>query len=204
VKRIAKKHRVTKIGIISDTHGLLRPEAVAELRGVELIIHAGDVGGYAGEDGKAEILRALEEVAPVVAVRGNVDTEDWGRKLREREIVEVEAQIRRQEAGSAENSVSHRRGAEYAERAQRIAEPSLIYVLHSLRELDLDPAAVGFQMVVSGHTHEAMVEEKGGVIYLNPGSAGPRRFKLPVTVARVDLGVRPWGIEIVDLGKGKE
>lgn len=204
MKRIAKKLFVTKIGIISDTHGLLRPEAVAELRGVELIIHAGDVGGHAGEDGKAEILRALEEVAPVVAVRGNVDTEAWGRKLREREIVEVEAQIRRQQAGSAENSVSHRIGAEYAERAQRIAEPILIYVLHNLRELDLDPAAAGFQMVVSGHTHEAVVEERGGVIYLNPGSAGPRRFKLPVTVARVDLGVRPGGIEIVNLGKGKE
>jgi uncharacterized protein len=217
VKRIAKKLCVTKIGIISDTHGLLRPEAVAELRGVELIIHAGDVGGHAGEDGKAEILRALEEVAPVVAVRGNVDTEAWGRKLREREVVEVgisgngkafftaeETEGRREIRTETEHSPFDSRPPGKQKAVAREAEPMLIYVLHNLRELDLDPAAVGFQMVVSGHTHEAVVEERGGVIYLNPGSAGPRRFKLPVTLARADLGVRPWGIEIVDLGKGKE
>lgn len=168
MKKSTAKHVVhfaPKIGIISDTHGLLRAEAVAALRGVELIIHAGDVGDH-------EILAALGDVAPVVAVRGNVDTEPWAMKLPLTEVVE---------AGGA-----------------------AIYVLHNLQELDLDPAAAGFHMVVSGHTHAPLREERGGVIYLNPGSAGPRRFKLPVTVARVDLGQSPWGIEFVDLGGGRK
>jgi uncharacterized protein len=224
--------RPTRIGIISDTHGLLRPEAVAALRGVELIIHAGDVGGSAGVDGKAEILRALEAVAPVVAVRGNVDTEAWGRELRETEVVEITApgkeisgfrigasheqrmnairksKIHRRDAlrlrsGQAEGAEAARRNLSEMKSAPREMGAAIIYVLHNLDELDLDPAAAGFQMVVSGHSHKPSQTEKGGVIYLNPGSAGPRRFRLPVTLTRLDLGVTPWRIEFVDLENRK-
>ena len=214
-------NRPTKIGIISDTHGLLRPEAVAALRGVELIIHAGDVGGSAGVDGKAEILRALEAVGPVVAVRGNVDTEAWGNELRETEVVEITAPGKEISDSRVEisdgrkihaigKSKIQRRGAEVARGSlselkggPREMGSAIIYVLHNLNELDLDPAAAGFQMVVSGHSHKPSQTEKGGVIYLNPGSAGPRRFRLPVTLARLDLGVTPWRIEFVDLENRK-
>ena len=149
-----------RIGLISDTHGLLRKEAVEALRGSELIIHAGDVG-------KPEILEALRTIAPVVAVRGNVDTAEWAKALSETAIVE---------AGQA-----------------------MIYVLHDVKALDLDPAASGFQVVVSGHSHQPEKKERRGVLYINPGSAGPRRFQLPVTVAHLDLGRTPFGVEFVDL-----
>ena len=152
-----------RVGVISDTHGLLRPEAARALQGVDLIIHAGDVG-------KAEILTSLKKIAPVFAVRGNVDTEIWAQELPETEVVE---------AGLAN-----------------------LYVLHNLRELDLDPKAAGFAAVISGHTHKAENREEKGVLYLNPGSAGPRRFDLPVTLALVDLGTRPWKVEIVRLLDG--
>ena len=147
-------------GLISDTHGLLRDEAVQALQGSDLIIHAGDVG-------KPEILDALKKLAPVVAVRGNVDAGAWAAALPETAVAE---------AGSA-----------------------LIYVLHDVNELDLNPAAAGFQMVVSGHSHQPSRSERNGVLYVNPGSAGPRRFKLPVTLARVDLAARPWNVEFVQL-----
>jgi len=149
-----------RLGVISDTHGLLRPEAVAALQGVEMIVHAGDVGD-------AEILRKLKEIAPVVAVRGNVDTGEWAEELPTSTVLEVE--------GAA------------------------IYVLHNLRELDLKPRAAGFAMVISGHTHEAEQKEEAGVVYLNPGSAGPKRFNLGVTLALIELGERPWRAEIVKL-----
>ena len=149
-----------RIGLISDTHGLLRKEAVEALRGSELIIHAGDVG-------KPEILEALRTIAPVVAVRGNVDTIEWAKKLPETAVVE---------------------GGEV-----------IIYVLHDVKALDLDPAASGFQIVVSGHSHQPEKKERRGVLYINPGSAGPRRFQLPVTVAHLDLGRTPFGVEFVDL-----
>ncbi len=149
-----------RIGILSDTHGLLRPEALDALRGSDLILHAGDVG-------KPEVLERLEEIAPVTAVRGNVDRGEWAARLPKSAVVE--------------------------------AGPVLIYVLHDLKELDLDPLAAGFQMVVSGHSHKPLREDRGGVIYLNPGSPGPRRFSLPITVARADLGKTPWGVEFVDL-----
>jgi putative phosphoesterase len=136
------------IGIISDTHGLLRPEAAAALRGCRLLLHAGDVGA-------AEVLDALRRVAPVVAIRGNVDRGDWASELPEREVVEVDG-------------VS-------------------IYMLHDLAGLDLDPVAAGFGVVVSGHTHAPCVEERRGVLYLNPGGAGPRRFSLPLSVARLTI-----------------
>jgi len=149
-----------RIGIISDTHGLLRDEAVRALAGSDLIIHAGDVG-------KPEILDALKSIAPVVAVRGNIDTAAWARELPATAVAE---------AGSTH-----------------------IYVLHNLDDLDLDPAAAGFHIVVSGHSHKPAGQERKGVLYLNPGSAGPRRFNLPVTLARMDLGKSPPRIEFVNL-----
>jgi putative phosphoesterase len=148
------------IGLISDTHGLLRPEALGALDGSDLIIHAGDVGA-------PEILEQLRRLAPVVAVKGNVDTDAWCADLPETAVAD---------AGS-----------------------SLVYVLHDVKTLDLKPAAAGIAMVVSGHSHKPVCEERGGVLYVNPGSAGPRRFNLPVTVARVDLRHQPWRIDFVDL-----
>lgn len=149
------------IGLISDTHGLLRPEALRALEDSELIIHAGDVGA-------PKILEELRRLAPVVAVRGNIDT------------------------GAC---------AELPETAVAKAGPALIYVLHDLKALDLKPAAAGFAMVVSGHSHKPAQMERDGVIYVNPGSAGPRRFNLPVTLARVDLRPNPWRIDFVDLAR---
>ncbi len=156
------------IGLISDTHGLLRPEALNALKGSDLIVHAGDVGN-------PEIIAALKSLAPVFAVRGNVDTQPWAQHLPETEVVET-------------GSVT-------------------IYVLHDVHALDLDPAAAGFHVVVSGHSHKHSRTEHGGVLFLNPGSAGPRRFDLPVTVARIRLDHAPWKVEFIDLfgepkGKG--
>jgi putative phosphoesterase len=136
------------IGVISDTHGLLRPEAVAALRGVEHILHAGDVGDRA-------ILDALREIAPVTAIRGNVDVSGPCAELPATDVVEL------------------------GER--------LFYLVHSVQDLDINPAAAGVAMVVSGHSHKAAVQVRGGVIYFNPGSAGPRRFSLPVTVGFVTV-----------------
>jgi uncharacterized protein len=153
-----------RIGLISDTHGLLREQALRALRGSELIVHAGDVG-------ERKILEELRELAPVVAVRGNVDTADWARTLPLTAVAD-------------------------AGRVQ-------IYVLHVLNALDLDPVAAGFQIVVSGHSHKFGRSQRSGVLYINPGSAGPRRFQLPITVARLDLGKTPWGVEFVDLEKLK-
>ena len=150
----------TRIGLISDTHGLLRPQALDALRGSELILHAGDVG-------KPEILTALREVAPVIAVRGNVDTSEWARTLRETAVAE--------------------------------AGKILLYILHDVHALDLNPAAAGFHLVVSGHSHQPGKFERHGVLYINPGCAGPRRFHLPITVARLNLGRRPFEVEFVEL-----
>ena len=150
------------IGLISDTHGLLRPQALAALAGSDLIIHAGDVGD-------PEILQALKTIAPVFAVRGNVDTEPWALALPETEVVDTGA--------------------------------ATVYVLHDVHALDLDPAAAGFQMVVSGHSHKPGRTERNGVIFVNPGSAGPRRFDLPVTVALLHLARTPWEIDFIDLLK---
>jgi uncharacterized protein len=150
----------TSVGLISDTHGLLRDEALEGLRGSELIIHAGDVG-------KPEILAALQQLAPVVAVRGNIDQASWASELPATTMVQ---------AGTA-----------------------LIYVIHDVQELDLDPVAAGIHIVVSGHSHQPGRKEKSGVTYINPGSAGPRRFQLPVTVARLDLATTPFGVTFVDV-----
>jgi uncharacterized protein len=135
-----------KIGVISDTHGLLRPEALVALRGSDHIIHAGDIGD-------PDILTALASIAPVTAIRGNVDHDPWTRKIPATDVLEIQG-------------VS-------------------IYILHNLAELDLKPEAAGFAAVIYGHSHEPKQEVKNGVLYFNPGSAGPRRFKLPVTVGRL-------------------
>ncbi len=148
------------IGVISDTHGLLRPEALDVLAGVELIVHAGDVG-------TAEVLSGLSRIAPVHAVRGNVDRGEWAQGLPLSRVVEV---------GEA-----------------------LVYVLHDLAELNLDPVAAGFAAVISGHSHKPRNEVRGGVLYLNPGSAGPRRFRLPVTVARITAAGAALSAEVIRL-----
>jgi len=148
------------IGVISDTHGLLRPEALVALAEAEHILHAGDVGD-------AAILDELRKIAPVTAIRGNVDV--WG------ECAELPA-------------------TEMVELAGR-----LFYLVHSVHDLDLNPAVAGVAVVVSGHSHKPSVERKQGVMYLNPGSAGPRRFKLPITVARGVVGEGDVSARIVEL-----
>jgi uncharacterized protein len=150
--------RITSVGLISDTHGLLRDRALEALRGSELIIHAGDVG-------KPEILTALRQLAPVIVVKGNIDKGSWASELPATAMVE--------------------------------AGPATIYVLHAIEELDLNPVAAGIQIVVSGHSHKPSRTERSGVLYINPGSAGPRRFRLPVTVARLDLAATPWSVTFV-------
>jgi putative phosphoesterase len=158
VTRADSKARL--VGVISDTHGLLRPEAVEALKGSELIVHAGDIGG-------PEVIEALRAVAPVVAVRGNNDRGRWAEEFPPYDVAEV--------------------GATY------------LYVLHDLKELDLSPEASGFRVVVSGHSHKPLAVERRGVLYLNPGSAGPRRFKLPVTVARLNVNGDDAAAEIINL-----
>jgi len=157
-----------EIGLVSDTHGLLRPEVFPLLDGVDHIIHAGDVGGR-------EILTRLQEVAPVTAVRGNTDGGAFGQSLPMTGVVEVEGYT--------------------------------LYVIHILEELDLDPAAAGIAAVIYGHTHRPQVEDRAGVLYVNPGSCGPRRFSLPVTVARMSLSddgpeVRLIPLELPPAGRG--
>jgi putative phosphoesterase len=147
------------LGVISDTHGLLRPQAVAALRGCDLIIHAGDVGNEAVLDG-------LHSIAPTHAIRGNIDTATWAQRLPATDIVEV-------------------------------GELSF-YLLHNIA--DLDPPVAGFAAVVYGHSHQPSIETRDGVLYLNPGSAGPRRFRLPVTLARVAVAGTDLRPEIVELG----
>jgi putative phosphoesterase len=148
------------VGVISDTHGLMRPQALAALQGCDLIIHAGDVG-------TTDVIKELSGIAPTHVVRGNIDQGDWAAGLPMCELVE--------------------------------AGERLFFVLHEISQLDLDPAHAGFAAVVFGHSHQPSIETREGVLFLNPGSAGPRRFKLPVTVARVGVsgqGLRP---QIVDL-----
>jgi uncharacterized protein len=150
-----------RIGVISDTHGLLRPEAMRLLAGVDHIIHGGDIGN-------ADIVPALRTIAPVTAIRGNVDTGDWAAEFANIELVEL--------AGRS------------------------IYILHDLNSLQIDPTARGIHVVVSGHSHAPKAQTIDNVLYLNPGSAGPRRFKLPIALATIDVG--PGGLRPVihDLG----
>ena len=148
------------IGVISDTHGLLRPEAVDALRGSRHIIHAGDVGS-------PDILEKLFQIAPVTAVRGNIDKEAWARILPETEVIEL-------------GGIS-------------------IYVLHDLARLDLKPQAAGFSVVISGHSHRPQQETRDGALFFNPGSAGPRRFKLPISVGRLVIEHGKVRGELVEL-----
>lgn len=144
-----------KIGVISDTHGLLRPEAEQRLAGVAHIIHAGDIG-------RPEIIAALGRIAPVIAIRGNVDTADWANRYPATTTFELGGRS--------------------------------IHVVHDVHDLALDPRAGGIDLVISGHSHQPRIETVDGVLYLNPGSAGPRRFSLPVTLAILELsgdGMRP-------------
>ena len=148
------------IGVISDTHGLLRPQALTALREAALIIHAGDIGN-------AEVLNGLRQIAPTVAIRGNVDTGPWCKELPSTEYVEFDKRA--------------------------------FYVLHDLAELDLDPPTAGFDAVISGHTHQPKIKTKDGVLYVNPGSAGPQRFKLPISVGRLVISGEGVQAEIVTL-----
>jgi len=149
-----------RVGVISDTHGLLRPEALAALAGVDHILHAGDVGD-------AGILDELRKIAPVTAIRGNIDRDGACAELPATEMVEL-------------GGVT-------------------FYLLHDVKALDLDPLAAGIDAVVSGHSHKPAIEWRKGVLYLNPGSAGPRRFSLPITVAMVTVGEGAPRVEIVSI-----
>ena len=149
-----------RIGVISDTHGLLRPEAIAALRGSELILHAGDVG-------LPEVLEALRRIAPVVAVRGNVDVDAWARRLPATEMVE--------------------------------AGDKTFYILHRIADLDLKPRSARVDAVVFGHSHQPGIEWRDGVLYFNPGSAGPRRFSLPVTLGKIEIVEGKLRPEIISL-----
>jgi putative phosphoesterase len=155
--------RPITIGLISDTHGLLRPAALEALRGSDLIIHAGDIGD-------PRILDDLARLAPVTAVRGNVDRGAWAAALPEMAGLE---------AGGA-----------------------LIFVIHDLARLVLDPAAAGFRAVVSGHSHRPLVREQGGVLFVNPGSAGPRRFTLPIALGRLQVADTGMTAELIELSAG--
>jgi uncharacterized protein len=149
--------RTVRIGLISDTHGLLRPEALQALAGVEHIIHAGDIGG-------AEIITALRDIAPVDAVRGNNDKGTWAAEFPPWLALEL-------------GGVG-------------------IHVLHDVKGLDVDPAAAGFRVVIAGHSHKPQVTERGGVLFVNPGSAGPRRFSLPVTIGYLTVVAGSANVEI--------
>jgi len=148
------------VGVISDTHGLLRPEATEALKGSDLIVHAGDVGG-------AQILEQLRTIAPTFAVRGNVDTGEWAKVLPMTEVVIV-GQLQ-------------------------------LYVLHDLATLDLNPRAAGFAAVIYGHSHRPDAEVRHGVLYLNPGSAGPRRFTLPIAMAKLRVVGDQLSHEMIEL-----
>jgi putative phosphoesterase len=149
------------IGVISDTHGLLRPEAVDALRGCDRILHAGDVGS-------PDVLEQLGRIAPVVAVRGNVDTGSWALALPRTATLEIDG--------------------------------CLIHMLHILSDLDLAPPPAGVSAIVSGHSHKASIEVRDGILYLNPGSAGPRRFHLPVTVSRMSVTDGRLSARIIEIG----
>ena len=148
------------LGVISDTHGLLRPEAIQALRGSDLVFHAGDVGS-------PDILQELRRIAPVKAVRGNVDNSPWCETLPQTEVIE---------AGGLS-----------------------LYMLHDLKQLDLNPAAAGFAAVICGHSHAPMNETRNGVLFFNPASAGPRRFKLPICVGKLRISHSSISGEIIEL-----
>jgi hypothetical protein len=149
-----------RVGVVSDTHGLFRPEARAFLAGCDYIIHGGDVG-------RPQILEELALMAPLISVRGNNDTESWAARLRETELIRV---------GNI-----------------------FVYVIHNLAELDIDPAAAGVRVVISGHSHKPIIEERDGILYINPGSCGPRRFKLPISAGEITVSGSAVRARIVNL-----
>lgn len=152
-----------RVGLISDTHGLLRPDARAFLMGCDYIVHGGDVGG-------AQILDELAAIAPLIAVRGNNDTGPWAARLPPTELIRV---------GDV-----------------------FFYIIHNLEELDIDPAAAGVRVIICGHSHKPMIEERDQVLYVNPGSSGPRRFKLPVSIGEIIVSGSAVKARIVDLSGG--
>jgi uncharacterized protein len=152
-----------RVGLISDTHSLLRVEAQAAMKGCDYIVHAGDIGD-------ASILAKLAALAPVTAIRGNNDKGAWAQSIPASSVLSV---------GGIQ-----------------------VYVLHDLGELNFDPVAAGFRVVISGHSHRALIQERGGVLYVNPGSAGPRRFKLPVSVAELRVAGTSVHAQIHELGPG--
>jgi uncharacterized protein len=154
-----------RVGLISDTHGLLRPEARAFLLGCDYIVHGGDIG-------EPTILDELAVIAPLIAVRGNNDTEPWAARLPVTEMIRV---------GNV-----------------------FVYVIHNLAELDIDPGAAGVRVVVSGHSHKPMIEERDGILYVNPGSSGPRRFKLPISVGEIIVSGSAVNARLVDLTGGRQ
>jgi putative phosphoesterase len=155
-----KKLKSQPIGVISDTHGLVRPQALYALKGVELIIHAGDIGA-------PEVMDALKLIAPVVAIKGNNDRGAWAKSLPDTKLVHISS--------------------------------ARIYVIHNVKELTCNPVARGIQVVISGHSHKPSVVKRDGVLYVNPGSAGPRRFKLPISVARLFVRGDTTEAEIIEL-----
>jgi uncharacterized protein len=157
---VSKPTRAKLIGVISDTHGLMRPEALRALRGADLIVHAGDIG-------TPEVVAVLESVARVVAIRGNNDRAAWAKKFPETAVVQVDG--------------------------------INILVVHDVKDLDIDPSAASYRVVVSGHSHAPSVSERNGVLFVNPGSAGPRRFKLPVCVAKLRISGTRVQASIVEL-----
>lgn len=148
------------IGVVSDTHGLLRPEATAALQGAITILHAGDIGS-------ADVIQRLSTIAPVVAIRGNIDSGAWARVYPASELVQI--------------------------------ENIYFYIIHDVKELDIDLEAAGVNIVISGHSHRPKIERRNGVTFVNPGSCGPRRFSLPVSLARIWLTDNRPAPELVDL-----
>lgn len=158
LRKIERKHQ--RIGLISDTHGLLRPEALAALADSDLLIHAGDIG-------KPEVVAALKKIAPLVAIKGNNDTDSWARRLPETKKITLGA--------------------------------LKLYVIHNVKELSFDPAGRGFRVVISGHSHKPVIQTKDNVLFVNPGSAGPRRFKLPICVGKLLVQGETVDAEIIEL-----
>lgn len=151
---------MVEVGVISDTHSLLRPAALKALRGCDRIVHAGDIGS-------PEVITGLSTIAPVTAIRGNIDKGDWASEYPEEEVLEVHGRY--------------------------------IYIIHNVHDLDLDPIAAGSEVVVSGHSHQPKIESVDGVLYVNPGSAGPRRFSLPIAVARLCVGPEGVDAKVIEL-----
>jgi len=150
-----------RVGVIADTHNLLRPEALEALRGCQRLLHLGDIG-------KPAILDALRQLAPLDVVRGNNDTEAWAEAIPETLSLEL---------GGLR-----------------------LYLIHDLKQLAIDPRAEGFDVVLAGHSHKPLEEVRDGVLYLNPGSAGPRRFKLPISLAILSIADGQASVEMIELG----